>query len=377
MAQNPEGFAYPVVDKEKCIDCGLCVKVCPMVNAVKIKFKTGKVYAAQLKDRKTLLKSSSGGVFSLIANQIILQGGVVFGAAWDENLQLHHIGVDTLDGLEKLRGSKYVHSEIGNTYIEAREYLKQGRKVYFTGTPCQIAGLKLFLRNKNPNLTTSDVVCHGTPSQKVFNLFVQQIERERNVEVKDYQFRDKRVLGWNCSSSSCSSVDKISGGEKYHIYDKNMVAYYQAFIKGHITREDCFQCPFACPQRVGDITLADYWDISKHHNEFPNQRDGVSLIIVNSNIGMEILNGIKDKVNLVDSTIENALATSNHNLKAPTPRPVERDNSYPKVFSDFMSIRDFYASFGKSEKYYRKAFRNNRIKQFPVIRIILKLIGKV
>lgn len=376
MIQNNEGFSYPEVDKDKCVDCGLCVNVCPMINADRIKQETGKVYAAQLKDRKTLLKSSSGGVFSLIAEYVISKGGVVFGAAWDDHLQLHHIGVETQDKLSNLRGSKYVHSDIGNSYREVRDLLRKGRWVYFTGTPCQIAGLKLFLRKDYSNLLTSDLICHGTPSQKIFNRFVKQMEEDRCVELNDYQFRDKKVFGWSCSSSS-SSIDKKTGKRRYHFYDKNMIAYFQAFIKGHITREDCYQCPFACPQRVSDITLADYWDISSHHKDFPNQRDGVSLITVNSSKGLEMLSATKDKVTVMDSTIEYAIETSNHNLKAPTPRPKERDTSCKKVFTDFISARDFYASFGKTEDYYNRIYRNNRIKQIPFIRAILKLLGKV
>ena len=375
MVQNDQGFSYPVVDSDKCVNCGLCLMVCPMIEAENVKLQPGITYAAQLKDRTTLLKSSSGGIFSLIANEIISQGGVVFGAAWSNHLQLHHIGVDTIQGLEMLRGSKYVHSEIGDTYIEARNYLRQGRKVYYTGTPCQIAGLRLFLRKEYDNLITSDLVCHGTPSQKVFNRFVEQMEKERNVELTNYLFRDKKVFGWSCSSSS-SSIDKVTGKKQYNFYDKNMVAYFQAFIKGDITREDCYQCPFACPERVGDVTLGDYWDISKHHKDFSNKRDGVSLIIINSSKGDEIISKLKEKVILVESSIENALDTSNHNLKAPTPRPSERDNSYNKIFTDFISTRDYYSSFGKTEHYFNRAYRNNRIKSIPLIHYILKILGK-
>lgn len=377
MTADMDGFAYPKVKENLCVDCGLCLKVCPMINAEEVKLQTGKIYAAQLKNSSILRKSSSGGVFSLIANHVLQKGGVVFGAAWNDNLQLHHIGVETQGGLSKLRGSKYVHSDIGNTYKEALEYLKVGRWVYFTGTPCQIAGLKLFLRKDYPTLITSDLVCHGTPSQKMFNMFVKQMENEQGVQVVDYQFRDKRIFGWSCSSSSSFSRNIKTGKTKYHFYDKNMVAYFQAFIKGHITREDCYQCPFACPQRVGDITLADYWDVSQHHPEMPNHRDGVSMVIINTNKGKDIFDSELDKIVLIESTIEKAMATSNHNLKAPTPRPAERDRAYERAFANFLSFRDLYASYGRPEKYYKRVYRNNRIKQVPILRTLLRLIGKV
>lgn len=375
MQENAEGFSYPKIDMDKCVDCGLCVKVCPAIHADDIKSKSCDVYAAQLKDKTILKKSSSGGVFSLIAEHVIGSGGIVFGAAWDEHLQLRHIGVETIDALQKLRGSKYVHSDIGNTFIQARDNLKSGRLVYFTGTPCQIAGLKLFLRKDYTNLITSDLVCHGTPSQKLFNLFVKGMEKDRNVRLIDYQFRDKKVFGWSCSSSS-SSINRKTGKKKYHFYDRNMVGYFQAFIKGHITREDCYKCPFASPERVSDITLADYWDISSHHPEFPNSREGVSLILINSTKGRNLLDLLEKNVILCKSTLTSALKTSNHNLKAPTPRPSERDNAYTEAFSDFESFRDKYAAMARPEDYYRKVYRNMRIKSLPFIRTLLKIIGK-
>lgn len=375
MQENAEGFSYPKIDMDKCVDCGLCVKVCPAIHADDIKNNSCDVYAAQLKDKGILKKSSSGGVFSLIAEHVIGSGGIVFGAAWDEHLQLRHIGVESIDALQKLRGSKYVHSDIGNTFVQARDNLKTGRLVYFTGTPCQIAGLKLFIRKDYTNLITSDLVCHGTPSQKLFNLFVKGMEKDRNVRLIDYQFRDKKVFGWSCSSSS-SSINRKTGKKKYHFYDRNMVGYFQAFIKGHITREDCYKCPFACPERVSDITLADYWDISDHHPEFPNRREGVSLILINSTKGRILLDLLEKNVILCKSTLTSALKTSNHNLKAPTPRPSERDNAYTEAFSDFESFRDKYAAMVHPEDYYRKVYRNMRIKSLPIIRTLLKIIGK-
>lgn len=375
MQENAEGFSYPKIDMDICVDCGLCVKVCPAIHADDIKSKSCDVYAAQLKDKNILKKSSSGGVFSLIAEHVIGFGGIVFGAAWDEHLQLRHIGVESIDALQKLRGSKYVHSDIGNTFVQARDNLKSGRLVYFTGTPCQIAGLKLFLRKDYTNLITSDLVCHGTPSQKLFNLFVKGMEKDRNVRLIDYQFRDKKVFGWSCSSSS-SSINRKTGKKKYHFYDRNMVGYFQAFIKGHITREDCYKCPFACPERVSDITLADYWDISSHHPEFPNRREGVSLILINSTKGRKLLDLLEKNVILCKSTLTSALKTSNHNLKAPTPRPSERDKAYVEAFSDFESFRNKYAVMARPEDFYRRMYRNNKIKSLPIIHTLLKMIGK-
>ena len=359
---NQEGFAYPEIDSEKCINCNLCNKVCPMQNGDKTKSVNIKTLAVQTLDNKTLQKSSSGGVFSLIALYVLDQGGIVYGAAWDSNMQLHHIGAETEKDLEKLRGSKYVHSDIGNSFREIKEHLKQGRIVYFTGTPCQVSALKLFLRKPYDNLITSDLICHGTPSQKLFNAFLENMEKELEEKIIDYKFRDKKIAGWSCSSSSALSVKK-GGKRKYHIYDKNMRAYYLAFIKGDITREDCYQCPFTTVERTGDITLADFWDIHKYHPTFPNLPDGVSLILINSNKGNNIWEQVKSKTHYQLSSLNIAVQTCNKNLYTPTTRPPERDTSYRNAFEDIVKFRDSYLNNENPRKiylsYYKRKIRNN------------------
>ncbi len=352
--ENQEGFSYPIVDTAKCINCGKCLKVCPAINAEKTKQKCHFVYAAQAKDVECLMNSSSGGVFTVIAKYVIDQGGVVFGASWNHNFQLRHIAVTSQDSLDKLRGSKYVHSDVGDSYKIVRELLIQNRLVYYTGTPCQIAGLKLFLGREYSNLITSDLICHGTPSQKLFNLIISHIESEQGIEIIEYNFRDKTIFGWSTSSSYIFQKNSIDNNYQY--YDKNMIAYFQAFIKGHVAREDCYCCPFACVNRVGDITLADYWEVGKHHSDFSNIHKGVSLILSNSDKGDSILNAIKHNLLIQKSTLEFALDTCNRNLKKPTIRPNERFSSYSFAFNDYKAFRDYYASFAPSKKYYRRCY---------------------
>lgn len=375
LKPNEEGFSYPVVDTDRCSDCGLCVKVCPALNSGSIKNPAGKFYAAQNKNKSVLAQSSSGGLFSAIAENVIAKGGIAYGAAWDKNLCLHHTGIADVKELYKLRGSKYVHSEIGNTYIEVRENLKKGREVYFVGTPCQVAGLKLFLRKDYTNLITSDLICHGTPSQKIFNMFVRQMAIDRNETIIDYNFRDKRVFGWTCASSSSSSVDS-RGRNHYIYYDRNMRSYFNAFLNGHITRQECYECPFACMERVGDITLADYWGIRKHHPEFPDIKEGVSMIIVNTTKGEQMLKEVESNLVLANSTVEHVLNTTNHNLHSPTPKPKEREGSYLRAFSDFIAFRDYYLVGNKPESYYRKFYFKKKIKNilrsFTLGNLILK-----
>lgn len=371
---NEEGFSYPCINIEKCIHCNLCIEVCPMQNGDKVKLSNLKVLAVQIKNNKTLQKSSSGGVFSLIANYVIKNNGIIYGAAWNAEMQLCHIGVETEKELERLRGSKYVHSYIGNVFQDIKVHLKNNRLVYFTGTPCQVAGLKLFLRKSYDNLITSDLICHGTPSQKIFDVFRHNMEIELNEKTVDYKFRDKSIAGWSCSSSSSLTIRK-NGKKHFHIYNRNMRAYYLAFIKGDITREDCYSCPFTTVERVGDITLADFWGIDKFHHFFPNQNNGVSLVLINSQQGINIWENIKNDAISENSSIDIALQTCNKNLYEPTIRPCARNDSYKKAFNNFISFRDSYLLQENPSKIYISYYKS-KIKQIKCIEYLWKLINK-
>ena len=341
MIENKEGFLYASVNNQLCVDCGLCLKVCPTMHADELKHKHSDVFAAQVKDKQILEKSSSGGMFSVISKYVFDKKGVVFGAAYDKNLNLYHIMATSEAELEKMRGSKYFQSDTANTYHEVKNILKNGRLVYYTGTPCQIAGLRLFLKKEYSNLITSDLICHGTPSSKMFHLFLNQMEKERFCKITDYKFRDKRK-GWGCSSSSSSSV-------RFNIWhseinkDYNMEAYFNAFINGHITRMDCYKCKFCTPERVGDITIADYWGIQEQHPEFPgNYKLGVSLVCINTETGKNIWNAIKDNVQYCESSVSNVMQTDNKNFYRPTPFPKERETAYDDAFLDFKIFRAKY-----------------------------------
>lgn len=364
MIENEEGFGYPVINQQSCVGCGLCQKVCPSWHAEELKHSHLKVLAAQVKDRTVLKDSSSGGVFSLIAEFILEQGGVVFGATFDDHLRCHHVCVSDKGGLAWLRGSKYVHSDIGRTYIEAREYLQQDKWVYYTGTPCQIAGLKLFLRKDYPKLLTSDLICHGTPSQKGFNRFVKGMEDDIKERVIGWNFRDKKIAGWACSSSS-SSVDS-KGQVHYHISSLHMTAYFKAFISGHLFRMDCYQCPFSSPNRVGDITLGDYWGIANVHPEFPDRKCGVSIVVINTKKGLDFWDTNKDKTKWVTSEMDLALhKTNNRNLREPSIFPPERKTAYTKLFHNYSEFcRDYsecYSWYRIHKIYYLTLFKNTKI----------------
>ena len=333
MVCNNEGFRYPELNKDKCIDCGLCDKVCPILNATSFKhLEKQQVYAAVNKDDNVLKESSSGGIFSVIASYILLNGGYVCGAAFEDDLYLHHILINSKEELYRLRGSKYIASENEGIYTEIKNLLNDGIMVYYTGTGCQVAGLRAFLRKEYVNLITSDLVCHGTPSQKMFRAFVTEIEKKYNVKLYNYAFRDKKVNGWSCNSSSSSSRELATGRNVYMDFERIQNAYFTAFISGSINREGCYECPFADPHRCGDITLADYWGVEQFHKEIKAFK-GVSAIVVNTDKGRDLLKKISDNVDLTPSKME-WVTVVNANLVKKTPRPERRNTIYKELDND-------------------------------------------
>lgn len=343
MVYNNEGFRYPELNKDNCINCGLCDKVCPILNANTLKYQQSQqVYAAVNKDDDILKESSSGGIFSSIASYILNNGGYVCGAAFDDNLYLHHILINSKEELYRLRGSKYLASENEGIYAKIRNLLNDGKLVYYTGTGCQVAGLRAFLRKEYENLITSDLVCHGTPSQKMFRAFVTEIEKRHKVKLYKYAFRDKNVNGWSCCSSSSSSMDLATGRNVYIDFDRIQNAYFTAFITGCMNREGCYECPFTETHRCGDITLADYWGVKKFHKEIKAFK-GVSAIIVNTDKGRDMLNKISDNIELTPSKME-WVALVNANLVKKTSRPERRNTIYYELDNDsYKMIKSFFS----------------------------------
>lgn len=350
--EDKEGFLYPVLDTTLCVNCGICSKVCPLMNPEKSQNKEeGNAYAAQYLKQNDLKTSSSGGGFIAIAKYVLNKGGVVYGAAYQNSPIVVHERVDKLYELEKLKGSKYVQSDTRNSYSLVKKDLKEGRLVYFTGTPCQVAGLKLFLRKEYENLITSDLICHGTPSPKIFQNTVKHIENQLNADFKDYSFRDKKIKGWNCSSTSSYKL-RANGKDIYLNYSKDMEAYFNAFISGHLMRMNCYKCPFATSHRCGDITLADYWGVRKKMPNFPSINKGVSLLIANSEKGKLLMSELDNSFYIRSVLMEDAVAT-NANLRQPTPFVEERKKSYALAFND-------YPAFIK--KYYKGNYLINKLK---------------
>lgn len=195
MVENSEGFLYPVIDKDKCINCNLCTKVCPLFKKDKVEHKIPETYACYNKDNNIIKNSSSGGIFYLLAENILKNNGVVFGAGFDEEHNVIHIKAETLEELSKLMGSKYVQSSIRDTYKETKKLLEEDRYVLFTGTPCQIQGLKLFLNKDYDKLYLQDIICHGVPSPKMWKKYKDCLEKNIIQKLKKYLLEVKKVVG--------------------------------------------------------------------------------------------------------------------------------------------------------------------------------------
>ena len=321
MKANEEGFFYPEINKEKCINCGLCEKVCPQLKDVK-KANEGypKAYAMRNKNDEELKGSSSGGIFSIIANYVLENNGVVFGAAYDENLNVNHIKVENKIDLQKLRSSKYVQSNINDSYKETEIELKKGKKVLFSGTPCQIAGLNSYLMKDYENLITCDLVCHGVPSQKLFEKYLEYLSKKFKSKVIKYNFRSKEKKGWGL----LTKVETEDG--KIRFIEPDFDPYYSNFLRSTIYRENCYSCHYTNYNRVADITLADYWGINGIHPEFYSEQ-GNSLILINNKKASELLELFKDKIDILLTEIDKA-ANRNKNLIQPSKRSEMRDNIY-------------------------------------------------
>ena len=325
MKQDDEGFIVPIIDKEKCINCGLCFKRCPQLNSVNVENKLEEplTYAAKNKSVTEQTNSSSGGLFSVLANFVIENNGNVYGASFDSNLRLHHTKVTKKEDLYKLRGSKYLQSNVENTYGEIKKDLDNNLYVLFVGTPCQVGGLRNYLGREYDKLILVDLVCHGVPSQKIFDKYILWLEDKNKAKVLEYNFRSKEKNAWGLNTKIIFDNKKI----KY--IPANMDPYYKAFLDGTIYRECCYNCKYANEKRVGDFTLADYWGIEKQHPEFYDE-NGVSAVIVNTIKGQKIFEKLEDNIIFIKSSFDN-IKKNNKNLERPTKRLDIRNFIYKDI----------------------------------------------
>ncbi len=319
MLADEKGFYYPDIDMQLCVGCKVCLSVCHNNSKQNNRSKIISVYAAWNENTNVRRSSSSGGVFSLIAQYVIKNGGYVFGVKWNEQIEAVHSYADTLDGLRAFMGSKYVQSRLENTFIEIRNFLDEGKQVLFSGTPCQCAALKAFLGRDYNNLLIIDLVCHGVPPSKFFEDYKSYLLKDKsNDAIKNISFRYKKP-GW-----SVFSIKIDYKKEKSEITNCYIDPYFKLFNQNYTLRECCYSCRYTSTERLGDITLADFWGYTPHKWTMHNFNRGVSCAMVNSSKGDELFEIIKKNLRYEEKTIEEALA-ANLSLKQPFTKPPELD----------------------------------------------------
>ncbi|MCD8018651.1 MAG: Coenzyme F420 hydrogenase/dehydrogenase, beta subunit C-terminal domain [Clostridiales bacterium] len=335
MRQDSEGFYYPYKNKKECIDCDLCIKICPL-SREQSNFTNEQIvsYAAYNIEDEIRNSSSSGGIFYLLSEYIIQLNGVCYGASFTQDMKACHIRATTLDTVRSLLGSKYIQSDIGYMFQSVAEDLKYGRFVLFSGTPCQVAGLKTFLVSQ-ANVSTEklfavDFVCHDVPSPGIWGKYLNEFEKAKGEKVTEVAFRDKSA-GWSKYHFKFTTDQNA-----YHI-SIDSDPYFLAFFNNLDLRPSCYNCNFRNGNRFSDITLADFWGVDRELPQFAADDKGVSWVMCNTEKGLNIIEKIRDRVCI--ELINTQIASQNNISSTTSPcMPKSRD----KFFADINKGKDFY-----------------------------------
>lgn len=322
MSADVNGFMYPIIDKNRCMNCNLCQSVCPIVPPLSQKMYEPVAYAAYSKNVALRFGSSSGGIFSEIAHIILSQGGVAFGAAYDTDFSVQHIPIEKEDDLALLRGAKYSQSTLGFTFQNIQQYLKCGRKVLFSGTPCQVAGLRSFLHKEYENLICIDFVCHGVPSPMAWKSYVEyraKIDNDGELP-QSINLRSKET-GW--SRYRYSNVFEYKNGKRYVCPSRDSL-FMKLFVGDYICRSSCKNCFFKGYSRISDLTLGDFWGIWDIKPEM-DDNCGTSLILCQSDRGAKLLDSISDKLVMKQVTLEEASRQNSSMLAASSANPRRKE----------------------------------------------------
>ncbi|MFA6830841.1 MAG: Coenzyme F420 hydrogenase/dehydrogenase, beta subunit C-terminal domain [Bacteroidaceae bacterium] len=347
MVEDECGYLYPYIEAAKCVDCGACQKTCPAINETKLNYPN-KCYAASIAS-DDVMNSSSGGAAYIISKYLIEQEGVVYGCSGADILNVKHVRVDTIDQLEQLRGSKYVQSQIGNSYEQCKTDLKAGRLTLFIGTPCQIAGLKSYLKVDYDNLYTCDLVCHGVPSQKMLNSEINYYIKGDQISSNSQLLFRQKIIGpkFNSFRIEYGLFLQNNPYSSFSIaYPKE--SYLFAFINCLIFRESCYQCKYATAARVADITLSDFWCLGADAN-LPEGR-GVSCCLVNTSKGAKLFSEVKYDMRVVERKPIEAIR-GNGQLQ----RPSVKSTNYYKFLKMFSETGDMKKSI---DTCYKKEYIN-------------------
>ena len=351
MKPDDNGFLYPAIDSAKCVGCGLCKTVCAFGKENDLPSPMG-AFAVQAKADGLLEKSASGGVFAVLAKEVLAKGGAVVGCALeriDGRFGPHHIVIDSEEELSKLQGSKYVQSNMGDIYYKVGNLLKSGQQVLFSGTPCQVDGLRHFLRGKSyPNLLTVDLICHGVPGTKMFADYIGVLEKKYKSTAVRFSFRDKSS-GWGYNSNVKMQYKDYRGHMQETVIPGRNSSFYKLFQRSEICRESCYGCKYACIKRPGDLTVGDFWGIEKQHPRALTENGGdlqlskgISCLLVNTTKGNEWMDVLCGQTNMVVSHLD-AVSAKNMQLLHPTARGKNRE----KIFTLYRK-----SGYGAVERWY-------------------------
>lgn len=355
------GFLYPRIDHEKCISCGRCVSVCPQCTPLEL-VRPSMAYAAAGRQAEKIAASTSGGIFALLSDCFIKNGDFVCGAVLQEDLTLHHRLAKDADTVNRMRGSKYIQSNLLSALDEVLDSLKQGNRVLFCGTPCQVAAVRALSQNAG-NLYTIDLICHGVPSADAFARYVKEC-----MNIKDavgVTFRDKNKYVSTSFSYVFERRDKNGGLKKQRVFAHNDV-FYQAFLDGCSYRESCYTCPYARDMRVGDITIGDCANERAYRQK--QLGDVLSTVLINTEKGCQLFDLIKQELNYTHASYEQEVCL-NGQLRAPVAREKRRDDFYQDLF--FLPTRRL------KKKYLPRRSLSDRFKQALIWHIPLALRKKL
>lgn len=326
MKPDEEGFLYPIVDESRCVNCGRCVRLCPQKAAAEDGFhQEPKFYIAHNNDEEIVKRSASGGAFTALSNVILGRGGVVYGAVFDERFNVVHGRAETPEERDRMCGSKYVQSDMGDIYRKIREDAAAGRPVLFTGTPCQTAGVRAYLGREYENVILCDVICHSVPSPLMWQEYLHMLERESGGKISRVNFRDK-TEGWQRASTFKGFRYAVDGG----LMQQDDRFYKLFFGWKTIARPSCAQCRYACVRRISDITIADYWGVEKYAPEWVDYY-GVSFVMASTEKGSALLHESAGELRYAERDPEEQIR-ENHRLRGPMGIPADERAAFWQVY---------------------------------------------
>lgn len=353
MIEDEEGFFYPQINEDKCVNCGLCQKICPTLN-VKEKESLKVAYAAYNLNEETRLKSSSGGVFTLISEYFLKNNGIVYGAAFNRDFEVEHIRITEITELDKLRGSKYVQSKCNGIYKMCKQDLDEGKEVLFSGTPCQIEALKCYLCKTYDKLFCIDIICHGVPSRLVWREYLQYRINFAKSKIEQIAFRLK-TEGWKQYA-----VQFVFANGTAYCQNLHKDIFLRGFLKNLYLRPSCYACKFKTKERVSDITLADFWGIDNIYPDIDDDK-GMSLVIVHSEKGLKLFEKLKGNMFFRNANFKEAVIYNSSMVKS-----VNYNKNRIKFFNEIKND-----SFNKLVAKYTKGSLLEKIKTFCRLHIKL------